>query len=248
MSGFICQKNKIMLEFCYRVIFEERTYVIFMEIKLNKYIDHTLLSPTASESDIRKLCKEALDNDFASVCVNSDYVSLAASLVHVEGSTVKVTSVVGFPLGAMSTTGKVDEMKEAIFSGADEIDMVINLSWMKDKKYDLISHELERMRTNSGSKILKVILECCELTDEEIVKACQLCKDASVDFVKTSTGFDAKGGATVHAVELMKKTCGDYPHVKAAGGIRDRKTALEMIKAGADRLGTSHGVEIVNGK
>ncbi len=214
-------------------------------MKISKYIDHTLLSTTATEADIRKLCQEALDNDFASVCVNGDYVELASSLVHREGSTVKVTAVVGFPLGAMSTTAKVDECREAIFCGADEIDMVINLSWLKDKQYDKISYELERMRTTCGSKILKVILETCELTDQEIEKACALCKAASCDFVKTSTGFDPKGGATVHAVEVMKKICGDFPHIKAAGGIRDRKTMDEMIKAGATRIGTSHGVELI---
>ncbi len=217
-------------------------------MELNKYIDHTLLASTASEADIRKLCAEALQYDFASVCVNSCYVALASELVHVPGSTVKVTAVVGFPLGAMSTVAKVDEMKDAIFCGADEIDMVINLSWVKDKQYGRIANELERMRRNSGSKILKVIIECCELTDEEIVKTCELCKAASVDFVKTSTGFDAKGGAEVADVKLMKKVCGDYPHIKAAGGIRDKKTALAMIEAGADRIGTSHGIEIVSDK
>jgi deoxyribose-phosphate aldolase len=214
-------------------------------MKYNKYIDHTLLSSTASEEQIRKICQEALDNDFASVCVNGDYVELAHKLVHVPGSTVHVTCVVGFPLGSMSTTAKVDETKEAIFCGADEIDMVINLSWMKDKQYDKVLYELAEMRKTCRSKILKVIIECCELTDEEKIKACELCKQASVDFVKTSTGFDAKGGATVHDVELMKKVCGDFPHIKAAGGIRDRKFMLELIKAGADRIGTSHGVELM---
>ena len=214
-------------------------------MQYNKYIDHTLLSPTATEDQIRKLCAEALANDFASVCVNGDYVALAASLLHVPDSTVKVCTVVGFPLGSMSTPAKVDETREAIFDGADEIDMVINISWLKDKQYDRIKNELSRMRNACPSRIiLQVILECCLLTDDEKIKACELCKAAGVDFVKTSTGFST-GGATVHDVELMKKVVGDFPHIKAAGGIRDRKTMLEMIKAGANRIGTSHGVELM---
>jgi len=213
-------------------------------MKYNKFIDHTLLSATATEAQIRKLCEEAKENDFASVCVNTDYVSLASELLHVPGCTVKVCTVVGFPLGAMCTTAKVGELREAVFDGADEIDMVINISWVKDKKWDLVLDELKRMRTAAHSKVLKVILECCLLTDEEKVKCCQLCKEASVDFVKTSTGFST-GGATLHDVELMKKTVGDFPYVKAAGGIRDRKFMLELIKAGANRIGTSHGVDLI---
>ncbi len=213
-------------------------------MKYNKFIDHTLLAPDATEAQARKLCEEALDNDFASVCINPDYVGLASSLLHKEGSTVKVCTVIGFPLGATLTAAKVGEMREAIFEGADEIDMVINISWVKDKKWDLVLDELQRMRTNSRSKVLKVIIECCLLTDEEKIKCCELCKKASVDFVKTSTGF-SKGGATVHDIELMKKVCGDYPHIKAAGGIRDRKFMLDLIAAGADRIGTSHGVELM---
>jgi len=213
-------------------------------MKYNKYIDHTLLSPTATESQIRKLCDEALEYDFASVCVNSDYVSLAASILHKPESTVKVCTVVGFPLGAMCTTAKVDELRESVFNGADEIDMVINLSWVKDKKWDDLLDELTRMRTAARSKVLKVIIECCLLSDEEKIKVCELCKQASVDFVKTSTGFST-GGATVHDVELMKKVVGDFPHIKAAGGIRDKKFMVELIKAGADRIGTSHGIELV---
>ncbi|MBP3713052.1 MAG: deoxyribose-phosphate aldolase [Bacilli bacterium] len=214
-------------------------------MKLSKYIDHTLLDPKATSEQIRQLCYEALVNDFASVCVNSCYVSLAASLLHVPGSTVKVCTVVGFPLGAMATPAKVDEAREAIFSGADEIDMVINIGWLKDKEYQRISYELERMRKACGSRILKVILETSVLTDEEIIKACELCKEASADFVKTSTGFDKSGGATVHAVEVMKKACGDFPHIKASGGIRDKETMQAMIDAGATRIGTSHGVDLV---
>lgn len=214
-------------------------------MKLSKYIDHTLLSNVATESQIRKLCEEGLKYDFASVCVNSAYVPLAASLVHVPGSTVHVTTVVGFPLGQMSTIGKVEEAKEAIFSGADEIDTVINIAWLKDQQYERISYELGRLRRTCGSKILKVILETCELTDDEIVKACQLCKEAGADFVKTSTGFDPKGGASLHAVEVMKKACGDFPKIKASGGIRTPEEFKAYIAAGATRIGTSHGVELI---
>lgn len=216
-----------------------------MEKPLSKYIDHTLLANTASEAQIRKLCAEALQYDFWSVCVNSAYTGLAASLVHVPGSNVKVTTVVGFPLGQMSTTAKVEEAKDTIFNGADEIDTVINVAWLKDRKYKEISYELERLRKTCGSRILKVILETCELTDEEITKACELCKAASADYVKTSTGFDPKGGASLHAVEVMKKACGDFPHIKASGGIRTKEEFLAYIKAGADRIGTSHGIDLI---
>lgn len=211
-------------------------------MEYNKLIDHTLLKADASEDQIRKLCEEAKKYHFASCCVNGDYVSLVHELL--EGSGVKTCTVVGFPLGSMSTSAKVDEAKEAIFDGADEIDMVINVSWLKDKKYDQISFELERMRRTCGQKVLKVILETCLLTKDEIIKACELCKAASVDFVKTSTGF-SKGGATVEDVALMKKVCGDYPHVKASGGISSKEFMEELVKAGASRIGTSHGIELV---
>ena len=211
-------------------------------MEYNKYIDHTLLAADAREEQIRKLCEEAREHHFASCCVNGDYVSLVHELL--KDSNVKTCTVVGFPLGSMSTSSKVQEAREAIFDGADEIDAVINISHLKDKKYDQISYELQRLRKTCGSKVLKIILETCLLTDEEIVKACQLCKDASVDFVKTSTGFST-GGATVHAVKLMKETVGDYPHVKASGGIRTKEFMEELIEAGATRIGTSKGVELV---
>lgn len=213
-------------------------------MKINKYIDHTLLAADAKEEQIRKLCEEAKEYDFASVCVNPDYVMLCSSLLHVPGCTVKVCTVVGFPLGSMSSMAKTLEAREAIFDGADEIDMVINISWMKDKKYDAVLDELERMRATTKNHVLKVILETCLLTDEEKVKACQLCKQAGADFVKTSTGF-SKAGANVHDVELMRKTVGPDMGVKAAGGIRDRQTMDDLIKAGATRIGTSHGVDLI---
>lgn len=213
-------------------------------MKYNKLIDHTLLSPTATKAQIEKLCQEAKDNNFASVCVNGDYVELASHLLHVENCDVKVCTVVGFPLGSMSTTAKVLEARQAIFDGADEIDMVINISWLKDKEYERLAYELGRMRRQCQNRVLKVILETCLLSDEEIVKACQLCKEAGADFVKTSTGFST-GGATVHAVKLMRKTVGPEMGVKAAGGIRTRKDLEDLVAAGATRIGTSHGIDLV---
>ncbi len=210
----------------------------------NKLIDHTLLAPTATKSQIEKLCQEAKDNNFASVCVNGDYVELAAHLLNVENCDVKVCTVVGFPLGAMSTTAKVLEARQAIFDGADEIDMVINISWLKDKEYERLAYELGRMRRQCQNRLLKVILETCLLTDEEIVKACELCKEAGVDFVKTSTGFST-GGATVHAVKLMRETVGPEMGVKASGGVKTKKDLEDMVAAGATRIGTSHGVDLI---
>jgi len=210
----------------------------------NKLIDHTLLAPTATKSQIEKLCQEAKDNNFASVCVNRDYVELAAHLLNVENCDVKVCTVVGFPLGAMSTTAKVLEARQAIFDGADEIDMVINISWLKDKEYERLAYELGRMRRQCQNRLLKVILETCLLTDEEIVKACELCKEAGVDFVKTSTGFST-GGATVHAVKLMRETVGPEMGVKASGGVKTKKDLEDMVAAGATRIGTSHGVDLI---
>jgi deoxyribose-phosphate aldolase len=210
----------------------------------NKLIDHTLLAPTATKSQIEKLCQEAKDNNFASVCVNGDYVELAAHLLNVENCDVKVCTVIGFPLGSMSTTAKVLEARQAIFDGADEIDMVINVSWLKDKEYERLAYELGRMRRQCQNRLLKVILETCLLTDEEIVKACELCKEAGADFVKTSTGFST-GGATVHAVKLMRETVGPEMGVKASGGVKTKKDLEDMVAAGATRIGTSHGVDLV---
>lgn len=210
----------------------------------NKLIDHTLLAPTATKSQIEKLCQEAKDNNFASVCVNGDYVELASHLLNVENCDVKVCTVVGFPLGAMSTTAKVLEARQAIFDGADEVDMVINISWLKDKEYERLAYELGRMRRQCQNRVLKVILETCLLTDEEIVKACELCKEAGADFVKTSTGFST-GGATVHAVKLMRDTVGPDMGVKASGGVKTRKDLEDMVAAGATRIGTSHGIDLV---
>ena len=208
----------------------------------NKLIDHTNLKQDAQESDIIKLCDEAKEHHFASVCVNPNYVSLCKE--RLAGSDVKVCTVIGFPLGQTTTTAKIDETKDAIFEGADEIDMVINVSWIKDKRYDKVLYEIQRLKRYCHDRILKVILETCLLSDEEIVKACEIAKEAGADFVKTSTGF-SKGGATVHAVELMRKTVGPDMGVKASGGIKTKEDMIKMVEAGASRIGTSSGVELV---
>ena len=208
----------------------------------NKLIDHTNLKQDAQEADIIKLCDEAKEHHFASVCVNPNYVSLCKE--RLAGSDVKVCTVIGFPLGQTTTTAKIDETKDAIFEGADEIDMVINVSWIKDKRYDKVLYEIQRLKRYCHDRILKVILETCLLSDEEIVKACEIAKEAGADFVKTSTGF-SKGGATVHAVELMRKTVGSDMGVKASGGIKTKEDMIKMVEAGASRIGTSSGVELV---
>lgn len=208
----------------------------------NKLIDHTNLKQDAQEADIIKLCDEAKEHHFASVCVNPNYVSLCKE--RLAGSDVKVCTVIGFPLGQTTTTAKIDETKDAIFEGADEIDMVINVSWIKDKRYDKVLYEIQRLKRYCHDRILKVILETCLLSDEEIVKACEIAKKAGADFVKTSTGF-SKGGATVHAVELMRKTVGSDMGVKASGGIKTKEDMVKMVEAGASRIGTSSGVELV---
>jgi deoxyribose-phosphate aldolase len=210
---------------------------------LNEYFDHTVLKPEAGEKDIIKLCQEAIENQFYAVCVNSSYVSLAKEKL--TGSNVKVASVVGFPLGACDTATKVFEAKGAIENGADEIDMVINIGAVKDGRYNHVLTDIIAVVEACGDKaILKVILETCLLTDEEIVESCLLAKNAGAAFVKTSTGFST-AGATAHHVSLMKKTVGSNVMVKASGGIRDLKTTLEMIKAGADRIGASASVNIM---
>lgn len=212
-------------------------------IKLNKMIDHTILKAEATEEKVKQLCSEAKEYDFASVCVNSCYAALVSS--ELKGTDVKTCCVVGFPLGAMSTKAKAYETKIAVEDGADEIDMVINVGYMKAKKFDMVLDDIKAVRAAvPAPKILKVIIETCLLTDEEKVKACELSVEAKADFVKTSTGFST-GGATKEDVNLMKKAVNGKALVKASGGIRDKQTALEMVKAGADRIGASASVEIV---
>lgn len=212
---------------------------------LAKYIDHTLLKADATESQIIKLCAEAREYKFASVCVNSGYVPLVAKeLAH---SGVKTCCVVGFPLGAMSTEAKVQETINSIRNGADEVDMVINVGQVKSGNWVYVKKDIEEIvLVARGKALVKVIIETCLLTDEEKVKVCAIAKMAGADFVKTSTGFST-GGATVEDVKLMRQTVGKDMGVKASGGVRDYKTALAMIEAGADRIGTSNGITIVRG-
>ena len=209
---------------------------------LNKYIDHTILKATASSADVQKLCTEAIEHEFYSVCVNGCYVADAKHLL--QGTNVKVAAVVGFPLGAMTTAAKVFEAKEAVENGASEIDMVINIAKLKDGEFEFVENEIRQIKEAIGDNVLKVIIETCYLTDEEKVKACELSLVAKADFVKTSTGFGT-GGATYEDVKLMKSVVGDNAKVKASGGVRDKETAQKYVDLGAERLGTSSGIEIV---
>ena len=209
---------------------------------LNKYIDHTILKATASSADVQKLCEEAIEYEFYSVCVNGCYVADAKHLL--QGTDVKVAAVIGFPLGAMTTASKVFEAKEAVENGASEIDMVINVAKLKDGEFDYVENEIRLIKEAIGDNVLKVIIETCYLTDEEKVKACELSLVAKADFVKTSTGFGT-GGATYEDVKLMKSVVGDNAKVKASGGVRDKETAQKYVDLGAERLGTSSGIDIV---
>ena len=210
---------------------------------INRYFDLTLLKLEATESDIAKLCSEAKEYDFYAVCVNSCYVPLTKELL--EGSDVKIASVIGFPLGASSIDIKAFETEWACSKGANEIDMVIHVGALKEQRYNYVRQDIATVvaAAMEYDAIVKVILETCMLTDEEIIKACELSLEAGAAFVKTSTGF-SKEGATAHHVVLMKKTVGNDLGVKASGGIRDLAKAREMIEAGADRIGTSASVEV----
>lgn len=211
----------------------------------SKLFDHTILKPDASKDAVIKICNEALEYNFASVCVNQYRVKLVSELL--KGSDVKTCAVVGFPLGATSGKVKAYEAQCAIEDGATEIDMVINIGALKDKEYELVLDDIKAVRNvcEPGKITLKVIIETCLLTDDEKIKACELSLEAKADFVKTSTGFST-GGATTEDVALMRKVVGDNAYVKASGGIRDKETALKMVNAGADRLGTSATVNIVS--
>jgi deoxyribose-phosphate aldolase len=211
-------------------------------MKYNKLIDHTLLKQDATPEQILKLCEEAKEHDFMSVCVNPAYVPLAAE-AH-KGSDVKVCTVIGFPLGMNLTRTKVEEAQLCIKQGADEIDMVINVGMLKAGNDDYVEAEIAERKAVAGERVLKVIIETCLLTDEEKVRACLLSKNAGADFVKTSTGFST-GGATVHDVKLMRETVGPEMGVKASGGVRTHEDLLAMVEAGASRIGTSNGVKII---
>ncbi|QBQ07674.1 deoxyribose-phosphate aldolase [Spiroplasma gladiatoris] len=214
-------------------------------MNLNRYIDHTLLKPDAKKSDIEKICKEAIDNEFATVCINPCNIENAKEFL--KNSNVGITTVIGFPLGASTTQTKVFETQDAIQKGATEIDMVINIGNVKNQEWNKILNEMIEIKNAAKNNIVKVILENCLLTKEEIVKCCNLAIEAKLDFVKTSTGFST-GGATFGDVELMKKTVENKILIKAAGGVRTYDDAIKMIELGALRLGTSGGVSIVNGQ
>lgn len=212
-------------------------------MKLEKYIDHTILKADATLDKVKKVCKEAKDYNFASVCVNPYYASFVSK--ELEGTDVKTCVVIGFPLGANTKEVKAFEADQAVKDGANEVDMVINIGALKDKRYDAVKEDIEAVvKAVNKRGIVKTIIETCLLTDEEKVKACRIAKEAGADFVKTSTGFST-AGANAEDVALMRKTVGDDMGVKAAGGIRDYNKAMEMIKAGASRIGTSSGISII---
>lgn len=218
---------------------------MIQEIQLHNFIDHTILKPTATIADIKNLCKEAMEYSFYAVCVNGCYVALAKE--QLQGSAVKLAAVIGFPLGAMSTKAKIYEAKECIDSGADEIDMVINVGQLKSGDSNFVKTEIRQIKEAIGNKVLKVIIETCFLTLKEKKEVIKLVLEAGADFVKTSTGFGT-GGATLEDVQLMKSIVGDKVRIKASGGVRDKETALEYIKLGISRIGTSSGIAIVSAK
>ncbi len=212
--------------------------------EIARYIDHTILAANATGDAVMQICREAKEHNFASVCVNSCWTSLVAS--ELEGTDVAVCTVVGFPLGAMNSESKAFEAARAVKDGADEIDMVINVGLLKEGRLDEVEHDIALVKEACGSKLLKVIIETCLLSDEEKETACRLSVSAGADFVKTSTGFST-GGATEQDVALMRKVVGDALGVKASGGVRSFETAEAMIAAGATRLGTSSGIAIIQG-
>ena len=212
--------------------------------EVGSLIDHTILGADITSNQVKKKCDEAKKYNFASVCVNPEQVKLINK--ELKNSSVKVCTVIGFPLGVNLTEVKVKEAQKAINQGADELDMVMKVGALKENKVDLVKKDIESVVETSGDKVVKVIIETCYLTDEEKVLACKIAKEAGADFVKTSTGFGS-GGATIEDIELMRKTVGKNMGVKASGGIHNLKEAKAMIKAGATRIGASSGVEIVEG-
>lgn len=208
----------------------------------SKYFDHTILKADATEKEILNLCEEAKKYNFASVCINPCHIKTCVEKL--KGTDVDVCTVVGFPLGSMTTEAKLFETEQALKDGATEIDMVINIGKLKDKDYEYIKREISALKKACGNKVLKVIIETCLLTDEEKIKACEISKEAGADFVKTSTGM-SKGGATKEDVALMRKVVGENLGVKASGGIKDLNTANSMIEAGANRIGCSATVNII---
>ncbi len=212
-------------------------------MQIERHIDHTLLKPVATPGAIKQLCAEALEYNFYAVCVNSCYVALARE--ELKGSEVKIAAVVGFPLGAASTEAKVCEAQYCTEKGADEIDMVMNLGWLKSGEFGLVKEEIALIKRAIGSRKLKVIIETCYLTPEERKIASMLVVEGNADFVKTSTGFGS-GGATFEDIELINRVIQNKIKIKASGGIKDKKTALHYLEMGVSRLGTSSGIAIVN--
>ena len=211
-------------------------------MELNKYIDHTNLKAFATKEDIKKLCDEAIKYKFASVCVNPYYVSLASD--YLKETNIDVCAVVGFPLGMNKAITKEYEAIASVEDGADEIDMVINVGALKNKDYDYVKNEIESIRDAIDGKVLKVIIETCYLTEEEIIKMTEICNETYVNFIKTSTGFGTRG-ASLEDISIINKHKNDILEVKASGGIKTFEDASMFIEAGATRIGTSNGVEIM---
>ena len=211
------------------------------EEEILEHVDHTLLLQTATWEEIRQICDDAMQYQTASVCIPPSYVKQASE--YVQGS-VSVCTVIGFPNGYMTTKAKEFETRDAIANGASEIDMVINVGWLKDKKYDLITEEIRILKAACGDKILKVIIETCLLEEEEKVKMCEIVTEAGADYIKTSTGFSS-GGATVEDVELFAKHVGSQVKIQAAGGITSMEDARRFLELGADRLGTSRIIKLL---
>lgn len=212
---------------------------------MNTLIDHTLLKADATQEQIEKLCEEAMQYEFASVCINPYWVPFCKDKL--QNTNVKICTVIGFPLGATTTNTKVFECQDAIENGAQEIDMVLNIGELKNKKDDVVYSDIRRVVEAAQGKCVKVILETCLLSDEEIVRACQICVKAQATFVKTSTGFSSEG-ANIRVVKLMKDTVKENAKIKAAGGVRTLDDMKAMVEAGANRIGTSSGVSLMENK
>lgn len=212
-------------------------------ISINKTIDHTLLKPEASSDQVKKLCQEAREHDFASVMVNSSFVSLCAK--ELEGTDVKIATVIGFPLGACNTHAKVEEVKQALKDGANEFDMVLNIGQLKEGRLEEVTQDIKAVKAAiPEGMLLKVIIETCLLNEQDKINACQCVSEAKADYIKTSTGFST-GGATAEDVALLRKHMDPSVKVKASGGVRTSEDLKKMLEAGAERIGTSNGVDLV---
>lgn len=215
------------------------------KMNYNKMIDHTVLKADTPLETVKRICDEAMEYGFASVCINPCHVAYCAD--YLKDSDVNVCTVVGFPLGANTSAVKAFETKDAIANGADEIDMVMNIGALKDKNYDLVRNDVKAVVEAANGTLVKVILETCLLTEDEIKKACELCVEAKADYVKTSTGFSTRG-ATIEDVQIMKAAVQGKAKVKAAGGVRTHEDMVKIVEAGADRIGTSAGCSLVDKK